>query len=73
VNCIAPGFIETPMSNSLPDNILERVRRSIPVGRAGQPGDVARTVAFLAAAETGYATGQTITLCGGPSISGSIR
>jgi NAD(P)-dependent dehydrogenase (short-subunit alcohol dehydrogenase family) len=61
------------MSNSLPDNILERVRRSIPVGRVGQPADVARTVAFLAAAEAGYVTGQTISVCGGRSIIGSIQ
>jgi NAD(P)-dependent dehydrogenase (short-subunit alcohol dehydrogenase family) len=73
VNCIAPGFIETPMSNSLPDRIIDRVRQSIPVGRVGRPSDVARTVAFLAAAEAGYVTGQTITVCGGRSISGSMR
>jgi 3-oxoacyl-[acyl-carrier protein] reductase len=42
-------------------------------GRVGQPDDVARTVAFLAAAEAGYVTGQTITVCGGRSISGSMR
>ncbi|MGE0220441.1 SDR family NAD(P)-dependent oxidoreductase [Mycolicibacterium sp.] len=73
VNCIAPGFVETPMSNSLPANILERVRRSIPVGRVGRPEDIARTVAFLAAREAGYLTGQTITVCGGRSIAGSMR
>lgn len=73
VNCIAPGFVETPMSNSLPDHIIERVRQSIPVGRVGHPTDVARTVAFLAATEAGYVTGQTITVCGGRSISGSMR
>ncbi|MET0455746.1 MAG: SDR family NAD(P)-dependent oxidoreductase [Mycobacterium sp.] len=73
VNCIAPGFIETPMSNSMPDEIIERVRQSIPVGRAGRPSDVARAVAFLAAAEADYVTGQTITVCGGRSISGSMR
>jgi 3-oxoacyl-[acyl-carrier protein] reductase len=73
VNCIAPGFVETPMSNSLPENILERVRSSIPVSRVGRPADVAHTVAFLAAAEAGYITGQTITVCGGRSINGSLR
>lgn len=73
VNCIAPGFIETPMSNSMPDEIIERVRQSIPVGRVGQPRDVARTVAFLADAGAGYVTGQSIPVCGGRSISGSMR
>ena len=73
VNCVAPGFIETAMSNSLPENIIDRIRQSIPVGRVGQPEDVARTVAFLAAPEAGYLTGQSITVCGGRSISGSMR
>ncbi|MGB3481085.1 MAG: SDR family NAD(P)-dependent oxidoreductase [Mycobacterium sp.] len=73
VNCIAPGFVETPMSKSLPDNIIERVKQSIPVGRVGRPDDVARTVAYLAAPDAGYVTGQTITVCGGRSISGSMR
>jgi NAD(P)-dependent dehydrogenase (short-subunit alcohol dehydrogenase family) len=73
VNCIAPGFIETPMSNSMPDEIIERVRQSIPVGRVGQPIDVARTVAFLADSNAGYVTGQSIPVCGGRSISGSMR
>ncbi|MFD9667697.1 SDR family oxidoreductase [Rhodococcus sp. NPDC059968] len=73
VNCIAPGFIETPMSNSMPDEIIERVRQSIPVGRVGQPVDVARAVAFLADADAGYVTGQSIPVCGGRSISGSMR
>lgn len=73
VNCIAPGFIETPMSNSMPTEIIERVRQSIPVGRVGQPLDVARTVAFLADAGSGYITGQSIPVCGGRSISGSMR
>ncbi|MGW0162999.1 SDR family NAD(P)-dependent oxidoreductase [Mycobacterium sp. NPDC003323] len=73
VNCIAPGFIETPMSKSLPDNIIERIMKSIPVGRVGRPDDVARTVAYLAGPDAGYVTGQTITVCGGRSISGSLR
>ncbi|MDV6293388.1 SDR family oxidoreductase [Rhodococcus aetherivorans] len=73
VNCIAPGFIETPMSNSMPAHILDRVRHSIPVGRVGRPIDVARAVAFLGDANAGYVTGQSIPVCGGRSISGSIR
>lgn len=73
VNCIAPGFVETPMSKSLPDNIIERIMQSIPVGRVGRPDDIARTVGYLAAPEAGYVTGQTITVCGGRSISGSLR
>lgn len=73
VNCVAPGFIETPMSQSMPDHILDRVRQSIPVTRVGVPYDVARAVSFLAAEEAGYITGQTLTVCGGRSIAGSLR
>lgn len=73
VNCIAPGFIETPMSNSMPNHILNRVRRSIPVGRGGTPHDVGRAVAFLASEEAGYITGQSLAICGGRSIAGSLQ
>jgi NAD(P)-dependent dehydrogenase (short-subunit alcohol dehydrogenase family) len=72
VNCIAPGFIETPMSRSMPPHIVERVIESIPVGRAGTVDDVGALVAFLASEQSGYITGQTIVSCGGRSISGPI-
>lgn len=67
-NCIAPGYIETEMSRSLPAHIRERILSSIPVGRPGQPIDVARTALFLCSPEAGYLTGQTIVICGGRSI-----
>jgi 3-oxoacyl-[acyl-carrier protein] reductase len=72
VNCIAPGFIDTPMAQSLPPHIKERVICSIPVGRAGMPDDVVRLVRFLASRDNGYVTGQTLVACGGRSIGDPI-
>jgi 3-oxoacyl-[acyl-carrier protein] reductase len=72
VNCIAPGFIDTPMSRSMPPHIVERVIGSIPVGRAGTVDDVGALVSFLAGEHSGYITGQTILACGGRSISGAL-
>lgn len=72
VNCIAPGFIDTPMARALPQHILERVLRSIPVGRAGTGDDIATLILFLASRSSGYITGQTIVACGGRSISSPI-
>ncbi|MFG1316213.1 SDR family NAD(P)-dependent oxidoreductase [Xanthobacter autotrophicus] len=68
VNCIAPGFIDTPMARSLPPHIMERVLRSIPVGRAGTVDDIASLILFLASRSSGYITGQTFVACGGRSI-----
>jgi NAD(P)-dependent dehydrogenase (short-subunit alcohol dehydrogenase family) len=72
VNCVAPGFVDTPMSRSMPPHIVQRVIDAIPVGRAGSVDDVAALVAFLAGADSGYITGQTLLACGGRSISEPI-
>jgi len=72
VNCIAPGFIDTPMSRSMPTDVVERVIASIPVGRSGTTDDVGALVSFLAGEESGYITGQTILSCGGRGISEPI-
>ncbi|RTV63336.1 SDR family NAD(P)-dependent oxidoreductase [Pseudomonas aeruginosa] len=72
VNCIAPGFIETPMARSLPPHILERVLEAIPVGRSGTVEDIAGLVLYLASSASGYITGQTLVACGGRSISSPI-
>lgn len=71
-NCIAPGFIDTPMARSLPPDIMDRVLQSIPVGRAGTVDDVASLVLFLASRDSGYITGQTLVACGGRSIGNPI-
>ena len=65
VNAVAPGFIETDMTNVLPENIRTAVVGRIPLGRFGAPEDIAAAVAFLAGAEAGYVTGQTLVVDGG--------
>ncbi len=66
VNAVAPGFVETPMTDGLPAEVRRRTLDAIPVGRGGRPDDVAGAVAYLADAP--YVTGQTLVVCGGRSI-----
>lgn len=68
VNCIAPGFIETPMTDALSDDQKETLLARIPSGRLGIPADVAACAAFLASEEAGYVTGQTIHVNGGMAM-----
>ena len=65
VNAICPGFIDTTMTRGIPDAIREQQVARIPLGRAGQPADVAAVVAFLASEEAGYITGEVINVGGG--------
>lgn len=65
VNAIAPGYIETDMVKAVPQNILDKIVSGIPVGRLGQPEEVARCVVFLAADEAAFITGETISVNGG--------
>lgn len=74
VNAVAPGPVATELfDNGHPvgSEKRKRVIDSIPVRRVGTPDDVARTVAFLLAPDSGYITGQTVFVCGGTSVSGS--
>ncbi|MBD3348551.1 MAG: 3-oxoacyl-[acyl-carrier-protein] reductase [Candidatus Eisenbacteria bacterium] len=64
-NAIAPGYIETPMTESLPEKAREEFASRIALGRFGSPEDVANVVAFLASDEGDYVTGQTINVDGG--------
>lgn len=64
-NSIAPGFIETEMTDVLDDKVVEEWRKAIPLKRGGTPEDVANTVVFLASDWSAYITGQTINVCGG--------
>ena len=68
VNCIAPGFIMTEMTEVLPDAVKDAAKAIIPVKRFGQPEDVADAVAFLASEETGYITGQVLCVDGGMAM-----
>ncbi len=69
VNSVSPGYCDTPMVQAIPQHIREQIIASIPVGRIGQPADIARTVAFLAADESGFITGANIPVNGGMFIS----
>ncbi len=68
VNCVAPGFIETPMTDVLEPAQRERLLAGIPAGRLGTPDDVACCVAFLASEESAYVTGQTLHVNGGMAM-----
>jgi len=68
VNCVAPGFIETAMTDALADQQKEKLLSVIPVGRLGSPDDVAACVYFLASEEAGYVTGQTLHVNGGMAM-----
>lgn len=68
VNCIAPGFIETPMTAGLPEKVKEEALRRIPLGRFGKPEEVAELHLFLASPESDYITGQVFFIDGGASI-----
>ncbi len=65
VNAVAPGFITTSMTESIPENIKNEMLKSIPMGRFGSPDDVASAVVFLASPEAGYITGQVLHVNGG--------
>ena len=65
VNCVAPGFIATDMTAELGEEQQKALMAQIPMGHLGSPQDVARAVAFLAAADNGYITGQELHVNGG--------
>ncbi len=68
VNCIAPGFIATPMTDVLNDKQKEGILAKIPAGRMGGPDDIAAAVLYLASDEAGYVTGQTLHVNGGMAM-----
>jgi 3-oxoacyl-[acyl-carrier protein] reductase len=67
-NCIAPGFIETPMTDKLNDKQREGILARVPANRLGSPSDVAAGVVYLASDEAGYVTGQTLHINGGMAM-----
>ncbi len=67
-NCIAPGFITTPMTESLGDKILTEARKYIPTGTFGTPEDIAVAALYLASSESSYMTGQTLHINGGMAM-----
>ena len=65
VNAVAPGYIETDMVKAVPEEVLKKIVAQIPVGRLGNPAEIARAVCFLAADEAGFITGETLSVNGG--------
>ena len=65
VNAIAPGYIDTDMVAAVPENVLDKIRARIPVGRLGKADEIARGVLFLVADEAGFITGSTMSINGG--------
>jgi len=68
VNVVAPGFIETPMTDVLDESQKSGLLTRVPAGRLGTPAEVAASVAFLASDEAGYITGATIHVNGGMAM-----
>ncbi len=65
VNAVAPGYIATDMVRAVPEKILEKIIAGIPVGRLGEPEEIARTVLFLVSDDAGFITGSTLSVNGG--------
>jgi 3-oxoacyl-[acyl-carrier protein] reductase len=68
VNCVAPGFIRTAMTDGLPDAQKEALNARIPMGRMGEGEDIGAAVAYLASKEAGYITGHTLHVNGGMAM-----
>ena len=68
VNCIAPGFIASPMTEALNDKQREAILGQVPIGRLGAGDDIGAAVVYLASAEAGYVTGQTLHVNGGMAM-----
>jgi len=70
VNVVAPGYVDTDMVSAVPADILKKIITQIPVGRLGAAIDIARAVLYLAADESGFITGSTISINGGQYMLG---
>ena len=68
VNCVAPGFIATPMTDKLNDDQKAAINVKIPAGRMGTPEEIAAAVLYLASNEAGYVTGATLHVNGGMAM-----
>jgi 3-oxoacyl-[acyl-carrier protein] reductase len=71
VNAVAPGFVETDMSEAVRNKAGDLIKKVIPMRRLGQPDDIAKVVVFLAGPDSAYITGQVLTVDGGLSLGGA--
>ncbi|HEY5717869.1 MAG TPA: SDR family oxidoreductase, partial [Motiliproteus sp.] len=69
VNAVSPGYIDTPMVRQVPDDVLKAIIGGIPVGRLGQPEEIARAVTFLTDEDAGFVTGANLSINGGQFMS----
>ncbi|MCG8486118.1 MAG: acetoacetyl-CoA reductase [Candidatus Thiodiazotropha sp.] len=65
VNAVAPGYVSTDMVRAVPEDVLAKIIKTIPVGRLGEPEDIARSVLFLVADDASFITGSTLSVNGG--------
>jgi NAD(P)-dependent dehydrogenase (short-subunit alcohol dehydrogenase family) len=70
VNAVAPGLVDTPMTQAMPAHVLDKLVDRVPAGRAADPREIAAVVGFLCAPASAYVTGQVLLACGGRSIVG---
>lgn len=68
VNCVAPGFIATEMVAAMPENVLDAMKAKVPVGRLGEPSEIASAYAFLASDEAAYINGTVLSVDGGMTV-----
>ena len=64
-NCVAPGFVATPMTADLPEKVLDLMKSKTPLGRMGTPEDITNGVEFLASDKSSFITGQVLKIDGG--------
>lgn len=68
VNCVSPGYVSSPMIETIPDKVKSKLIGQIPVGRFAEPSEIARAVVFLASSDSGYITGTDLSVNGGYHI-----
>jgi 3-oxoacyl-[acyl-carrier protein] reductase len=68
VNAVAPGFVETPILATIPDNVMQRMKEQVPLHRLGKPEEIANVYAFLASDEASYVNGAVIEVSGGMTV-----
>ncbi|MBP1629610.1 MAG: dehydrogenase [Bacteroidetes bacterium] len=68
VNAIAPGFIATEMVAAMPENVIDTMKAKVPIGRLGEPNEIANAYAFLASDEAAYINGHTLSVDGGMTV-----